>query len=64
MIEALKIAETDDRAALRDALEKVKFKGFLGTFAYSPTDHDGTTGDTFVPIMIKDGKYWPYKKTN
>jgi branched-chain amino acid transport system substrate-binding protein len=61
-IEALKIAKTDDRAALRDALEKVRFKGFLGTFAYSPTDHDGTTGDTFVPIMIKDGKYWPYKK--
>ncbi len=62
VIEALKIAKTDDRAALRDALEKVKYRGFLGTFAYSPTDHQGTTGETFVPIMIKDGKYWPYKK--
>ncbi|MGD0662708.1 MAG: ABC transporter substrate-binding protein [Syntrophorhabdales bacterium] len=62
LIEALKIAKTDDRAAIRDALEKVRYKGFLGTFAYSPTDHDGTTGDTFVPILIKDGKYWPYKK--
>ena len=39
LIEALKIAKTDDRAALRDAMEKVKFFGFLGTFAYSPTNH-------------------------
>ncbi len=62
VIEALKIAKTDNRAALRDALEKVKYSGFLGTFAYSPTDHQGTTGETFVPILIKDGKYWPYKK--
>ena len=62
VIEALKIAKTDDRAALRDALEKVKYNGFLGNFAYSPTDHQGTTGETFVPIIIKDGKYWSYKK--
>ncbi len=62
VIEALKIAKTDDRTALRDALEKVRFNGLLGNFAYSPTDHQGTTGETFVPILIKDGKYWPYKK--
>ncbi|MGD0916585.1 MAG: ABC transporter substrate-binding protein [Thermodesulfobacteriota bacterium] len=60
VIEALKIAKTDDRVALRDALEKVKYDGFLGDFAYSPKDHLGTTGETFVPIIIKDGKYWPY----
>jgi hypothetical protein len=59
---SLKIAKTDNRAALRDALEKVRYSGFLSTFAYSPTDHQGTTGETFVPILIKDGKYWPYKK--
>jgi len=60
LIEALKIAKTDDRAALRDAMEKVKFFGFLGTFAYSPTNHEGAAGETFRPILIKDGKYWPY----
>jgi len=61
-IEGLKIAGTDDRAALRDALEKVRFKGFLGDFKYSPTDHEGTLGEAFVPVIIKEGKYWPYKK--
>jgi branched-chain amino acid transport system substrate-binding protein len=61
-IEGLKIAGKDDPAALRDALEKVHFQGFLGEFKYSPTDHEGLSGDAFVPIVIKDGKYWAYKK--
>jgi ABC-type branched-subunit amino acid transport system substrate-binding protein len=60
--EAIKISGTDDRAALRDALEKVKFKGLMGDYAYSPTDHDGASGEDLVPIIIKDGTYWPYKK--
>jgi branched-chain amino acid transport system substrate-binding protein len=62
VIEALKIAKTDNRAAIRDALEKVRFTGFLGDFKYSPTDHAGITGEAFVPVIIKDGKYSPYKK--
>jgi branched-chain amino acid transport system substrate-binding protein len=61
-IEGLKIAKTDDRAALRDALEKVRYQGFLGDFKYSPTDHEGTLGEAFVPVMIKDGKYMSYKQ--
>ena len=61
-IEGLNIAGTDDRVALRDALEKVKFKGFLGDFKYSSTDHEGTLGEAFVPVIIREGKYWPYKK--
>jgi branched-chain amino acid transport system substrate-binding protein len=61
-LEGLKIARSDERAALRDGLEKVKYNGFLGEFIYSPTDHEGNTGDAFVPVTVKDGKYWPYKK--
>jgi len=61
-IEGLKIAKTDDRAALREALEKVRYQGFLGDFRYSPTDHEGTSGEAFVPVIIKDGKYMSYKK--
>jgi branched-chain amino acid transport system substrate-binding protein len=61
-IEALKIAGTDNPAALRDALEKVRFQGLLGEFIYSPTDHDGLPGESMEPTMIKDGEYWPYKK--
>jgi branched-chain amino acid transport system substrate-binding protein len=62
VIEALKIAGTDDRAALRDALEKVKYHGMIGDYAYSPTDHDGISGEAYGPIIVKDGKWWPYKK--
>jgi branched-chain amino acid transport system substrate-binding protein len=63
VIEALKIAGTDDRAALRDALEKVNYKGgLLADFKYSPTDHDGQTGESMEPLIIKDGKWLPYKK--
>ena len=61
-IEGLKIAKTDDRAALRDALEKVRYQGFLGDFKYSPTDHEGTLGEAFVPVIIKDGNYVSYEK--
>jgi len=61
-IEGLKIAGTDDRAALRDALEKVRYSGFLGDFKYSPTDHEGTLGEAFVPVIIRDGRYMAYEK--
>jgi branched-chain amino acid transport system substrate-binding protein len=61
-IEGLRIAGTDDRAALRDALEKVRYQGFLGDFKYSPTDHEGTLGEAFVPVIIKEGRYSPFKK--
>ena len=61
--QAIRIAGTDKRAAIRDALEKVKFKGMLNcAFAYSPTDHDGQTGEGYEPLVIKGGKWWPYKK--
>lgn len=60
LIEGLKIAKTDERAALRDAMEKVKMTGFMGTYAYSATSHEGSKGETFGPILIKDGKYYPY----
>jgi branched-chain amino acid transport system substrate-binding protein len=62
--EALKIAKSDDRAALRDALEKVKYKGLLNAeWIYSATDHDGQSGDGVEPLIIrKDGTWWPYKK--
>ena len=62
VIEAIKIAKTDNRAALRDAMEKVRYQGLIGDFAYSSTDHDGQTGENEEPLIIKDGEFWPYKK--
>jgi branched-chain amino acid transport system substrate-binding protein len=61
-VAALRLAGTDDRSAIRDALEKVKYEGILGVYNYSPTDHDGNLGGTFGGILRKDGQWWPYKK--
>jgi branched-chain amino acid transport system substrate-binding protein len=61
-VEAIKIAGTDDRAALRDALEKVKYEdGMIGDYAYSPTDHDGLAPGAYGPMIVKDMKWRPYK---
>jgi branched-chain amino acid transport system substrate-binding protein len=60
--QALTIAGTDDRAAVRDAMEKVKYKGLLASWNYTPTDHDGQNGEELYPLMVKDGKWYPYKK--
>ena len=35
-------AGTDDRAALRDVMEKLSIDTMNGRFAYSPTNDDGT----------------------
>jgi branched-chain amino acid transport system substrate-binding protein len=61
-VEALKIAGTDNRAALRDAIEKVRFDGLNGQFACTPTDHQGSPKDTMPEIMVKGGEYVPYTK--
>jgi branched-chain amino acid transport system substrate-binding protein len=62
VIEALKLAGTDERNALRNAMEKVQFKGFLADFKYSPTDHDGQAVVHLVPVVIKDHAYWPQQQ--
>ena len=62
IIEALKIAKSDDRSAVRDALEKIKYEGMMGTYQYTATDHEGTKGEMFEPLIVKEGKWWPYKK--
>ena len=62
LVEALKIAGTDDRTALRDALEKVKCEGLMGSYAYSATNHDGNAGELLEPLITRDNKWWPYKK--
>lgn len=60
--EAIKLANTDDRAAVRDAMEKVRFTGLVGQFACSPTDHYGMSIKAVVPQVIRDGEFYPYKK--
>ncbi len=63
VIEALKAAGTDDRSALRDALEKIRFEGFHGAFACTPEDHQGAPKDTFTDLMVlKNGQLELYRK--
>jgi branched-chain amino acid transport system substrate-binding protein len=52
VIEAIKAAGADDRSALRDALEKIRFEGFHGAFACTSEDHQGAPKDTFTDVMV------------
>jgi branched-chain amino acid transport system substrate-binding protein len=63
VIEAIKAAGNDDRSALRDALERIKFEGFHGAFACTPDDHQGAPKDTFTDVMVlKNRQLELYKK--
>jgi branched-chain amino acid transport system substrate-binding protein len=60
--EAMKMAPTIDRTSIRDALEKVKFEGFLGSFAPTPTNHRAAQVDPMRPMVFKNGEFLPYVK--
>jgi hypothetical protein len=48
---------------MRDAPEKAKYRGFLNAhWAYAPGDHEGQTGEGVHPLMVKDGKWYTYRK--
>lgn len=59
---AIKLAGSNDRTAIRDALEKVNVPGFLGNFAPTPEDHYGAPKDPMIPVVMKGGEWVPYEK--
>jgi branched-chain amino acid transport system substrate-binding protein len=59
---AMKAANSDNRTAVRDALEKVRFEGLLGSVAPGPADHQEGAKDTSVLCVLKDGAFVPYTK--
>jgi branched-chain amino acid transport system substrate-binding protein len=59
---AIKAANTDNRAAVRDALEKVKFEGLLGNVGPGPADHFEGAKDTSILGMLKGGQFVPFTK--
>ena len=61
-LEALKAAGTDDRAALRDALERIRWKGFVGPFACTPRNHQGAPEDNSAAMVVRNGAYVPFSK--
>jgi branched-chain amino acid transport system substrate-binding protein len=58
--EAIKFARSDNRSAIRDALEKIRIEGFIGPFACTPESHQGSPVDPMVPVVVKNGEYVPY----
>ncbi len=62
VVEAMKIAPQIDRASIRDALEKVRFEGFLGPFGPTTTDHQAAQVDPMRPMIFKNGEWLPYAK--
>jgi hypothetical protein len=59
---AMKAGNSDNRTAVRDALEKVRFEGLLGSVAPGPADHQEGAKDTPVLCVLKDGAFVPYTK--
>ena len=61
-IEAIKAAGTDDRAAIRNALESMKFEGTLGLFACTPENHRGQQKDNALPVLVQKGQFVLYQR--
>lgn len=61
-VTAIKAAGTDDRAAIRDALERIRLEGFTGPYACSPRDHQASPRDTSPAMVVKHGEYVAYGK--
>lgn len=59
----LKASGTDDRAKLRDALEKVRFTGLLGgRIVPQPDNHIRDCEDSSELALFKNGEFIPYTK--
>jgi branched-chain amino acid transport system substrate-binding protein len=61
--EAVKKADSTDRAKVRDAIENLKgVVGITGAFNFSKEDHNGLGKDAFEMLTVKDSKFVLYKK--
>jgi branched-chain amino acid transport system substrate-binding protein len=62
VIEAIRGAGTDDRPAVRGALEDIQgFPGTGGVFNFSPQDHNGLGMDSIVMLTVRDGEFELYE---
>lgn len=57
-VEAIKNAGTDDKAAVRDAIENITgFPGTGGVFNFSAEDHNGLDMDSIVMLTVVNGEF-------
>jgi len=59
---ALKLAGSDERAAIRDGMEALKYESLLGPYSCTPTDHRGVKIFNGLPSIVENGDYVPYTK--
>lgn len=62
VLESLKAAGSGDRAAVRNALETIKYEGTLGPYACTPDDHRGIKVWNGSIVTVKNGEFVPYVK--
>jgi len=56
--EAIKMAGSTDRAAVRDAIEKISgFPGTGGVFNFTAADHNGLGMDSIIMLTVKNGEF-------
>ncbi|MBI5446531.1 MAG: ABC transporter substrate-binding protein [Deltaproteobacteria bacterium] len=54
---------TKIRAQVRENLEKIRgFVGQNGTFNYTPENHNGLPHKCYIPVVVQNGKWKPYKE--
>jgi branched-chain amino acid transport system substrate-binding protein len=51
---AIESAGADVRAAVRGALETLKFEGLTGSYEFSAADHGGLSDDGLVVLQIRE----------
>ena len=60
VIESIKKAKSTDPQKMQRALENLKnYKGVMGTFNFSPANHDGLSLEAVDYVKVKDGKWVP-----
>jgi branched-chain amino acid transport system substrate-binding protein len=58
LVEAMKKAGVEDKAAIRTAIENIQgFSGTGGVFNFSAEDHNGLSLDAFEMLTVKDGTF-------
>lgn len=60
VIETIKKAKSTDSIKMQAALENLKnYQGVMGTFNFSPQEHDGLNLEAVDLVMVKGGKWVP-----
>jgi hypothetical protein len=57
------MAGSDNRAAIRDAQEKVRYEGLISPYACTPETHRGAPDAKAILVMskLKNGDFVPFK---